>query len=481
MNRLIKTRVAGVGLLFAALTLTTPSAQSADEPAKKPFRQEPLYTLAVKDAAYLKEMLQKNVWLAEFEKTTMFRGLIHKIGPVAHSLARPEDAWQGRLLDFVYDSVLKGRPLEIDYYSKRMLSPVVFRARDLSKTEKTVLESLIKVFRNGENKDFYVTGSKGANQVSITPLRFYTEKLAMQWGTDCITLGRDPELVAKSSTDCALVPVLKKEGLLLVDMRDLMPSFRGVIDKFYAAGSRLQIDLTWQKGESRFVAQEARVPVQNWGAFVTGTLPATWLKAIPATSHLLVTQFVPEPKAWTIEGISEVLAQPTEQWKGGATVPITLVYLGMEQNSETKNWKPLSALIVPVKSKNNEALSGLSSLFSETKHYEVGFRRVCQNLIVFSPDPEAIRKIEDSCKAKGASFAQLPPEFLKNISGKAQSTVLYANTSRFFGSLLEIGTKTRSWNETQVKQARNLLSGLPTYLFSGSESQKEIVFKGVSR
>ena len=349
VNKQVSKRVSQIIIFVSVLIFTAPAAWSAAEPAPIPFDQEPLYTLAVKDAAYLKEMLQKNAWLTEFEKTTMFRGLIHKIGPVANSLARPEDAWQGRLLDFVYDSALKGRPLEIDYYSKRMLNPVVFRARDLSKTEKTVLESLIKVFRNGDNKDFYVTGPKGANQVSITPLRFYTEKLALQWGTDCITLGRDPELVARSSTDCAQVPVLKKEGLLSVNMRDLMPSFRGVIDKFYAAGSRLQIDLTWQKGESRFVAQEARVPVQNWGAFVTGTLPPTWLKAIPATSHLLVTQFVPEPKSWTIEGISEVLAQPSEQWKGGPTVPITLVYLGMEQNSETKAWKPLSALIVPVK------------------------------------------------------------------------------------------------------------------------------------
>lgn len=453
----------------------------AQDQAPPPFKQEPLYTLAVKDAAYLKDLLQKNAWMTEFEKTTMFRGLMHKAGPVVNSLARPGDAWQGRLLDFVYDSALKGRPLEIDYYSKRQMNPVTFRVRGLSKAEKTMIESLVKVFRNGDNQKFNVQGPKTAGEVQVTPLRFYTEKVALQFGDDCVTLGRDPELVAKSSTACAEAPVFKEEGLLSVNMRDLMPSFRGLIDRFYNAGARLQIDLKWQKSESRFVAGDARVPVQNWGAFVSGTLPATWLKALPATSQLLITQFVPEPKSWTTQGIGDVLSQPPEQWKGQPTVPVTLVHLGMEQHPETKMWKPLSALIVPVKAKNNEALAGLSSLFSETNHYEVGFRRVCQNLIVFSPDPEAIRKIEDTCKGKGASFAQLPPEFLKNISGKSQSTILFANTSRFFGSLLDIGGKSREWNPAQMKQARTLLGGLPTYLFSGTEKQKELVLQGVSR
>lgn len=468
--------------ILSAFVFTTSLAFAQEQAPPPPaFKQEPLYTLAVKDAAYLKDLLQKNAWMTEFEKTTMFRGLMHKAGPVVNSLARPEDAWQGRLLDFVYDSALKGRPMEIDYYSKRQMNPVTFRVRNLSKTEKTMIESMIKVFRNGENQKFLVEGSKAAGEVQVTPLRFYTEKVALQFGENCVTLGRDPELVAKSSTSCAEAPVLKEEGLLSVNMRDLMPSFRGLIDRFYDAGARLQIDLKWQKNENRFVAGEARVPVQNWGAFVNGTLPATWLKALPATSQLLITQFVPEPKSWTTQGIGDVLSQPPEQWKGQPTVPVTLVHLGMEQHPETKMWKPLSALIVPVKAKNNEALAGLSSLFSETNHYEVGFRRVCQNLIVFSPDPEAIRKIEDTCKGKGASFAQLPPEFLKNISGKSQSTILFANTSRFFGSLLDIGGKSREWNPAQMKQARTLLGGLPTYLFSGTEKQKELVLQGVSR
>lgn len=465
-------------LILILLVLVNPAhAQSAE----KPFAQEPLYSLAVKDAAMLKDLLQKNAWMQEFQRTTVFRGLMHRAGPVVTALARPEDAWKGRLLDFVYEKALNGRPVEIDYYSKRDLNPLVFRARGLGTSELKTLDLLFKAFNNGENKPFLVQTRTAPMQINVTPLRLHTEKLAVYLGGDCLVAGRDPQLVAKSSTLCEAAPKYAHDGQLTVNLPDLLPSLRGVINRFYAAGSTVQLDLIWQAAGSRFVIPSAQLSVENSDALVSGALPGTWAKALPATSPLVLTQFVPEPKSWTLQGFSEVLAVPVKDWSKRKAIPVTLVFLGMHREPKSQVWKPLSALLVPAPSRGNEALVGLSGVFSDLKHYEVAFRRVCQNMIVFSPEPESIRLIENACKGQAASFAQMPPEFLKPLQTGQHSSVMFANTGRFFNSLLEIGTRRGKWNEAQVKQARTLLTGLPSYMFQGSKEQKALVFKGVSR
>lgn len=457
----------------------------ADEEAPA-FSKEPLFTWAVQDATLTKELVQKNRWWSDFERSTVFRGLMHRAGPVLNSLARPDDAWQGRLLDYAFDKIMKGRPLEVDYYSRRKMNPLAFRVLQVSDAERAVAATLIKVFRNGDNAKMKVASGSRTETVEVIPLRFYTEKFAAVLTERCFTFARDPWLAARSSLACGQPIALSSDAALMVNLRDLFPTFQGVLERFYTTGPSLRIDFSWKKGENRFVAQAARVPVQDGSRFVTGRLSATFFKAIPSSSHLAVTQFIPEPKAWTLEGLGEVLKKPKAEWKGLPTVPVTLVLFGMDYDKEQEKegvrlWKPQSALLIPVVSKNSEALSGLSELFSETNYDEVGFRKVCGPFVAFSPEPEALNKIEQACKGKTPSFAQLSPDLLKPAQGSDSSTVLYANAGGFFSSMLEIGLKEEKYGENETRAARRLLSDLPTYLFAGRAEKQEVILKGVSR
>ncbi|HTD53529.1 MAG TPA: hypothetical protein VK780_10935, partial [Thermoanaerobaculia bacterium] len=100
--------IAGISALLFA-----PRAFADDAPP--PSVLAPEYEVTVSDGARIQKLFRENAWMKELQASNLFRGSMVRLGPVLYA-AGTRNTWKDRLVDFLAERFLDGRPVRVSYF-----------------------------------------------------------------------------------------------------------------------------------------------------------------------------------------------------------------------------------------------------------------------------------------------------------------------------------------------------------------------------
>jgi hypothetical protein len=442
-------------------------AKDADEePPPRPLM--PRLRVSFKDAAQLRAALSDNAWAQELMQSNLYRGLAMEFAPALFALGNNfNDAWKGRLVDFLLSEVLDDHPVEVQHYAKAgLVSPLAFTVRGLGSGEKAVLGKLVSALGGPE-----VDNGAG---VKVTPVRMNALRFASILIGDCFVLSRDPVVAGAAAETCKHVPAADADGFVAVDLDDAFPQVYTFVHKFLGIEDQLLVAMQFDSGSKRFVAKQATIGVGQGQALHDGELPAELAQAIPAEATLVATVQTPAPTALEPTAIKDFLKQDRAKLDGGEHMPVTFLYLGSAGTAVMFPWKDLS----------DKTFADLNALFSQKGSYELRHDKVCGKFVVVAPQIEAIEAVRKACAKQTPAFADRSPEIAKTFQGRLAAG-LYADVGGLLASALFYGAEhdddPNASLSPEVTGSMDLLRKLPAYAFVGNVKDGKLVMDGVSR
>ena len=371
----------------------------------------PEYEVTVSDGARLKKLFKENAWMKEFQASNLFRGSMVRLGPVLYA-AGTNDSWKGRLVDFLAERFLDGRPVRLSYFrAPELVSPFGVTLPGLSPREHEALKLVVKVLRSGEDVTTKVTLDENrVEDVAVTPLALRLQRFAAVETPECLAISRDPRVAAVLSRRCAREPRLAA-AVVDVDTHAFFSAWSAVLYRLFGIDDRLRLTFDWDQKRARFTPAGAELTLAKDHLLGTGPVDPALLGAIPADTLFFATVFVPDPGALSVASV-ETYFRTARERRGARAVPVSLLYFGMT-TGEKDRAQALSALLVPQPKGDDRALSDLDALFNQSASYKVLVSRACPGYVALSPSKAALQRIEEVCAGRRAvlpeDVAEAPP------------------------------------------------------------------------
>jgi hypothetical protein len=477
------------GVFSVAALLEAARAFAGGEPP--PPVLTPEYEVTVSDGARLKKLLRENAWMKDFQASSLFRGTMVRLGPVLYA-AGTNDSWKGRLMDFLAERFLDGRPVRLSYFrASGLVSPFGITLPALSPREHDAARLLAKVLRSGEDVATKISLKGGVvEDVPVTPLALRLQKFAVVETPTCLAVSRDPRVAAALSRRCA--PEARLAAAVVdVDTGVFFSSWSAVLERLFGVGGRLRLSFDWDEKRARFTPALAELALEKDHLLGAGRVDPGLLGAIPADTLFLATVFLPDPGPLSIASV-ETYFRTAREKRAAPAVPVSLVYLGMRAGEKDRP-EALSALLVPQPKGDDRALADLDALFNQSASYEVRASRACAGYVVLSPSKAALQRFADVCAGRQPSFRQMSPKLLAAFTRQPLSSGAFWNAGAFLKSALAWGWRRdmpdRSNDESagprgdappprELADAMQLLDRLPMYAFAGRAAGNAVVMTG---
>ena len=460
--------------------------------APSPPALTPEYEVTVSDGARIKKLFRQNEWMKEFQASNLFRGSMVRLGPVLYA-AGTNDSWKGRLVDFLAERFLDGRPVRLSYFhAPDLISPFGVTLPALSPREREAVKLVVKALRSGEDVATQVSLPGGrVEEVAVTPLALRLQRFAVVETPTCLAVSRDPRVAAVLSRRCSPEPRLAA-AVVDIDTRAFFSAWSAVLERLFGVGERLRLTFDWDARRARFTPAGAELALGKDHLLGAGPADAALLGAIPADTLFFATVFLPDPGPLSIASV-ETYFRTARGKKDARAVPVTLVYLGMRA-AENDKIEALSALLVPQPAGDNRALADLDALFNQSASHEVHASRACPGYVALSPSKAALERIADVCAGRQPSFRQMPPKLLAAFTRQPLSSGAFWNAGAFLKAAVAWGwqrdTPDRSGDEPSARRddapppreladAMQLLGRLPMYAFAGRAVGNAVVMTGV--
>lgn len=497
-SRLAVAAVLAAALVSAAVGVSFPvyaqegEAGTEREPAQAPAAAEapklpaaivPELSFRARDGKMLAQMMQKNKWFTEFRQTPFYQGAVGKIAPVIFSPADDfgsmANAWQGRLLDYLYEKVLENKPVAVHVFRRsRLISPFVMTVSSLGKGESAVAEKLISILKSSEPVKY---SYRDAGEIAVTPLLVKQQKFGAVLQNNCLTIGRDPEAVASASYWCRQAVPIKSDAEIQASLDEFFPALRGVREKFLGLQPGVHVEMKWQPGGARFAIQNGSVEVVD-SALHQGQIPDELVKAVPSDAVFFSSALVPMPASgFSPDGLKKYFQAKKTALKSASTLPVSLVYIPLPASEGPKF---ASALLMYVPKSAPAVHRQLAASFAPTKKRETFVRQTCAGVVAMSDEKKALEALEAVCKKQRPSFSQMADKWLAPLKGKNLSGAVYVSPGRLLSLQMERGWKgSKDTKETpvvdEIKTARRLVEELPSYLLTGTVNAKVVSLKAV--
>jgi hypothetical protein len=451
----------------------------------------PEYEVTVADGARLKKLFRENAWMKELQASNLFRGSMVRLGPVLYA-AGTNDSWRGRLVDFLAERFLDGRPVRLSYFhTAGLVSPFGVTLPALSPQEHEALKLVLKVLRSGEDVATPVSLAKGrVEEVAVTPLALRLQRFAAVETPECLAISRDPRVAAALSRRCAKESWLAP-AVVDIDTHAFFSAWSAVLDRLLGVGERLRLTFDWDQKRARFMPAGAELALSKDHPLGSGRVDPALLGAIPADTLFFATVFLPDPGALSVASV-ETYFRTAREKRNARAVPVSLLYFGMT-TGERDRPEALSALLVPQPKGDGRALADLDALFNQSASYKVLVSNACPGYVALSPSKAALSHIEEVCAGRSPSFQKMSPKLLQAFTREPVSSGAFWNAGAFLKSAVAWGwrrdTPDRSDEEPpgrrgdapppkEVAEAMRLLDRLPMYAFAGRAAGSAVVMTG---
>ncbi len=474
---------------LAAVALPGAGARAADTP---PPVLAPEYEVTVSDGARLKKLLKENAWMKEFQASNLFRGSMVRLGPVLYA-AGTNDSWKGRLVDFLAERFLDGRPVRLSYFhSPKLVSPFGVTLPALSPREHEAARLVLKVLRSGEDVVTKISPEeRRVEDVPVTPLVLRLQRFAAVETTECLAISRDPRVAAVLSRRCTREARLAA-AVIDVDTREFFSAWSPVLHRLFGIDERLRITFEWDAKRARFTPAGAELALSKDHLLGSGPVDPALLGAIPADTLFFATVFLPDPGALSVASV-ETYFRTARAKRDARAVPVTLLHFGMTTGEKDRP-EALSALLVPQSKGDDRALADLDALFNQSASYRVLVSNACPGYVALSPSKAALRRIEDVCAGRRPSFRQMPPKLLEAFTRRPVSSGAFWNAGAFLKAAVAWGWRRDAPDRNdedpagrrgdapppkELADAMQLLDRLPMYAFAGRAAGSAVVMTGV--
>jgi hypothetical protein len=418
------------------------------------------YQLSVKDASQLKEASNKNPWMQKFYDDVLYQGLVFRLAPMVFSMGEEnEGAWKGRFIDYIFESILKGRPISATYYTQnRNQNPIGMTVHDLSETEITILKGIIKVF-----------GVENKNADAVSKISYRNNTFGLVIHENCVSLSRNENIVSALAKEKCNID-LNSDASLTLDLSSLMTGIYPLLENFVGLNERVKLGFAWNSKRHAYEAQVSSAEMNNDHIFRIGQPHKELLDALPAHTGIWGLATIADFGVLNKKNLEKYfLTKGKLQTK--AVVPMVYGFLGMDSKQKSKAF-----LLLPLNPKTTD--DELAELFNETGIYDVKFKKVCQNLVVFSPSQAALDDVEESCLKKVPSFAQISKNYTNALKQKT-SAAFFLNLGALTSTALDKGAEESILETDEYKSSYQLLKDLPHFLWSGVKDNHSLVLKGI--
>lgn len=438
-------------------------------------QMQKVFEVKVKKFENFKSMMNQNEWFKKLYPSNLYKGLTYRLSSALFSLGTDnEKKWDGRLIDFLMNTVVAARPVNINYYKLpagtlyRTNSTIGLMIGDLTSAEKGILSNLITYFISSS----YTPDKVG--EIAVNAIDVKGNKFAVALKDDWFYISKSDHVIKQMLNE---KKASKAEAELEVvgNVFHLAPHIQPFMDKFFGVGSEVKVSFNWDNKNKRYLVDRAIIPLHRDILNSQINDHASVLSAIPAENFFFSMITIPAPQKWEISTLEKYFRLPPLQLKELPKVNVTLVHLGM--NTEVKKWLPLSALIIPFENPTDEELMALEKLFGYTDYHEVSYRKICGKFVVLSNSPLALEKVVSTCEGRTASVLKYSSSTVSQLKDK-NSDFLFSfrlgdYLAKYFKAKLE-----NEFGSREVQETFTLLEEIPNFTFSGMVVENNLVLKG---
>jgi hypothetical protein len=286
-----------------------------------------------------------NEWFGDFSRSNLYRGAMLRLGPALYAVGEAgKDPFTGRLLDVLAERVLARHGVSVAYFQRPGLSsPFGVTVTDLGKADLESVRLLVKALRSAPN---VVVGS---TDTPVTPVKVRRQRFAVAEGAGCLAVARDPWVAGALARRCGSRARLAREtaATLTVSTGQFFSAWSTLLEKRFGTGGVLEIAFSFDAKTARLVPRSATLPLQEGHALLSGPLDEALLGAIPANALFVSTVFLPTPAGYDPENVVAYLGTVAEELPASSAMPVTLVFLGMEEPFPGVRSRPMTALLPP--------------------------------------------------------------------------------------------------------------------------------------
>ncbi|MEK6624637.1 MAG: hypothetical protein AABY86_06705, partial [Bdellovibrionota bacterium] len=324
-------------------------------------------------------------------------------------------------------------------------------------------------FKSGE----VVKQGVGDKQVSVIPFNFRGNKLAIAFHQQCVSISRDPKIMAYlAKEDCSKFTP-GSDAQVIVHTKEFFAAFYPLLKNFVGVSGDIKFSFRWEETGSRFVPDGTNIPLSSKTILGEAKLPESMLQAIPAEASLWALASMSDFRPLDISTLSKYFISHDKS-KSKENVQVLLIFLGMGEKGESK-----TAIILPYAESSPNKMQQITELFSETGQYEVKFKTVCSDYLALSPSLEALNQIEASCLKKSPSFKQWSDNYNKQLISAPVMAASFIHVGQLAAQSLLLGAPKEIQETDEYKQSRELLLELPNYLWAGTSSAGNLTLKGI--
>ncbi|MFI5142820.1 MAG: hypothetical protein ACHQQS_02290 [Thermoanaerobaculales bacterium] len=477
--------VVAAGMIAVAL-LAGPAA-AAEGPSSAPVQKAlvPEYEVSVRDASQVRKLLRDNAWVQTFADSNLYRGTMVRLGPALFAVGRADrDGWQGRLVDFLVERLLAGRPMRLSYFNAPgLVSPFGITISGLSATEQTAAHLIVQSQRAGDDVSADVATPRGSVAVKVSPVNVRLQRFAIVEGASSLTISRDPQ-VAATLTLRELTERPTSDAVAELDLKQFFSAWSIVLEKLFGVGDHLAASFAYDPGNARFAPTRAELPLGANHLLGVGQLEPPLLAAIPADTLFFATVFLPDPRPFDPASV-ESYFRTARSHVDRRSVPVSFLYLGMNVQPEHHS-EAMSVLLLPRSSHDDSTAAGLEALFNGRRRYEVHFQVECPGFVAVSPSQAALDQIAAACAGRHPSFRQMSPRLVGALTQRPVSAAMFLNVGAFLKSSLAFGWQLQATRgdkappptPQELVDAMAVLDRLPSYAFAGEASGNTLVMQG---
>lgn len=429
------------------------------------------YRVWVKDASHLRLLYQENPWMKKFHGSGLYQGLTLRLAPLLFALGENhENAWQGRLIDFIFDKALSGHPMSLTYFGGgHRISPFGITLYGVSNVEQETLSALLKFFKSGET----AKQGEGEKQISIMPFNFRSNKLAIAFHQECVSISRDPKIAINLAREVCAGFAPAGDAQVTIRTKEFFSPFYPLLKNFVGVLGDINFSFKWEEDGHRFIPDETDIPLASKTILSESKLPEKILQTIPADASLWALASMADFRPLDLSSLKKYFSLTGKATTKKKT-QVLLVFLGMGEKGESK-----TAIVFPYEKASPENLQQITEVFCETGQYEVKFKMVCNEYLALSPSLEALNQIEASCLKKTPSFRQWSDNYNSQLIKDSVVAASFVHLGQLAAQSLSLGSPKEIQETDEYKQSRELLLELPNYLWVGMIKSEKLTLKGI--
>jgi hypothetical protein len=457
-------------LLLGSVSFS-PSAQAA--PAKPTPAIDSSIELIIQDSSHIHQVIQRNRWFQQFRATALYKRSLSNLAPalfsVADSYLPTTETWKGKLLDYLYDKVLQGRPVGVAYYNNSTTnSPIVLTFAKLNRAETAVLKGLVKIFRQAEDQAFQQP------LPAVTPIKVGGQNFVIVLQEGCFSFGKDPRLTAYQGSQCR--KYTSSESILRIRLAKQFPTIAGIKDNFISSSDTAEFPLKFDTANFRFEPAAGVATFQNQLSPLLSTAPSEQIfRAMPADTFFYSLVNLPLPYGFDRESLQRYFSGDVKQLRKRPATSVALIYAPTASAQEGPSVGP--ALLLQYPGAKNAA-KPLAQLVRSQESRAISVQAVCKDVIAISNRRAVMDALEKVCAGKSSSMADSRSP--ASLSRQPLSVALYYSGGKMLSQFSRMGWYLKNPASTPPVQAeadRLLLESLPSHLLSGAMEKNSVHMK----